>query len=123
MYIVFCIVLHIVLYIVLCVLLCVLLCVSFSCTFFLKDMRMEINMEKMIKTITTSKIKDPGSAITHFIGMLMAIFAGMPLIIKALRAPDLIHVASLSIFIVSMVMLGQAPLITHLTYHQGLIRY
>ena len=28
-------------------------------------------------------IKDPGSAITHFIGMLMAIFAAVPLLIKA----------------------------------------
>ena len=30
-------------------------------------------------------IKDPGSAITHFIGMLMAIFAAVPLIIKAAK--------------------------------------
>ena len=90
-----------------------LMSIFLSCTFFLKDWRILINMEKMIKTITTSKIKDPGSAITHFIGMLMAIFAGMPLIIKALRAPDLIHVASLSIFIVSMVMLYGAST----TYH------
>ena len=29
------------------------------------------------------KIKDPGSAITHFIGMLMAMFAATPLIIKS----------------------------------------
>ena len=27
-------------------------------------------------------VKDPGSAITHFIGMLMAIFAAIPLLIK-----------------------------------------
>ena len=27
-------------------------------------------------------IKDPGSAITHFIGMLMAIFAAIPLLLK-----------------------------------------
>lgn len=30
-------------------------------------------------------IKDPGSAITHFIGMLMAIFAAVPLLIKWLH--------------------------------------
>ena len=30
-------------------------------------------------------IKDPGSAITHFIGMLMAIFAAIPLLLKAAR--------------------------------------
>ena len=28
------------------------------------------------------KIKDPGSAITHFIGMLMALFAAAPLLLK-----------------------------------------
>ena len=33
-------------------------------------------------------IKDPGSAITHFIGMLMAIFAAIPLLIKAAREPS-----------------------------------
>ena len=59
------------------------------------------------------KIKDPGSAITHFIGMLMAMFAATPLIIKALRAPDVIHVISLTIFIVSMIMLYAASTIYH----------
>ena len=62
---------------------------------------------------TTIKIKDPGSAITHFIGMLMAIFAALPLIIKSLSAPDIIHVISLTIFIVSMILLYAAST----TYH------
>lgn len=44
------------------------------------------------------KLKDPGSAITHFIGMLMAMFAATPLILRAMRAPDTVHVISLSIF-------------------------
>lgn len=59
------------------------------------------------------KIKDPGSAITHLIGMLMAIFATMPLIIKALSAPDKIHVVCLTIFIASMILLYGAST----TYH------
>lgn len=59
------------------------------------------------------KVKDPGSAITHFIGMLMAIFAATPLIIRALRAPDMIHVISLSIFMISMILLYAAST----TYH------
>ena len=46
----------------------------------------------------TFKLKDPGSAITHFIGMLMAMFASTPLLIKAAREPDKIHLISLSIF-------------------------
>ena len=32
-------------------------------------------------------VKDPGRAITHFIGMLMAIFAAIPLLIKAAHEP------------------------------------
>lgn len=59
------------------------------------------------------KIKDPGSAISHFIGMLMAIFAATPLIIRSLRAPDAIHVISLTIFILSMILLYAASA----TYH------
>jgi len=59
------------------------------------------------------KIKDPGSAITHFIGMMMAAFASMPLLIKAAREPDMIHVASMTVFIVSMIMLYAAST----TYH------
>lgn len=59
------------------------------------------------------KIKDPGSAITHFIGMIMAIFAATPLLIKAAREPDMVHVVSLSIFIGSMILLYAAST----TYH------
>ncbi|HIT90601.1 MAG TPA: hemolysin III family protein, partial [Candidatus Merdenecus merdavium] len=59
------------------------------------------------------KVKDPGSAITHFIGMLMACFAATPLLIKALRQPDTVHVVSLSIFIASMILLYAAST----TYH------
>lgn len=59
------------------------------------------------------KVKDPGSAITHFIGMLMAIFAATPLIIRACHTPDLVHVVSLSIFIVSMILLYAASTIYH----------
>jgi hemolysin III len=59
------------------------------------------------------RVKDPGSAITHFIGMLMALFAATPLIIRSLRTPDAIHVVSLTIFIVSMILLYAAST----TYH------
>ena len=59
------------------------------------------------------KIKDPGSAITHFIGMLMAIFAATPLLIKAAREPDWIHLVSLSIFIGSMILLYAASTMYH----------
>lgn len=60
-----------------------------------------------------SRIKDPGSAITHFIAMTMAIFAAGPLLLKAAQEPDRIHVAALAIFIVSMILLYAAST----TYH------
>ena len=57
--------------------------------------------------------KDPGSAITHFIGWLMALLAAVPLILRACTAPDLVHVVSLSIFIVSMLLLYAASTLYH----------
>lgn len=58
-------------------------------------------------------LKDPGSSITHFIGMLMAIFSATPLLIKASRQPDTVHLVSLGIFIGSMILLYGASA----TYH------
>ena len=59
------------------------------------------------------KIKDPGSAITHFIGCVMAILAGLPLLIKAAREPDKIHIIAMSIFILSMILLYAPSTIYH----------
>lgn len=58
-------------------------------------------------------LKDPGSAITHFIGMMMAIFAAVPLLIRALHRPGKIYVCSLAIFIISMILLYAASTIYH----------
>lgn len=58
-------------------------------------------------------IKDPGSAITHFIGMLMAIFAAIPLLIKAANEPSKIYIISLTIYAVSLILLYAAST----TYH------
>lgn len=58
-------------------------------------------------------IKDPGSAITHFIGMLMAIFAAIPLLIQASREQDSVYLISLTVYAVSMVLLYAAST----TYH------
>ena len=46
----------------------------------------------------TFKLKDPGSAITHFIGMMMALLATIPLLVKAAREPDWLHLIALSVF-------------------------
>ena len=58
-------------------------------------------------------IKDPGSAITHFIGMLMAIFAAVPLLIKAAHEPEHIYLISLTIYAASLILLYAAST----TYH------
>ena len=61
----------------------------------------------------TLKIKDPGSALTHFIAMILALCAASPLIIKAAAEPDKSHVLALSIFIISMILLYAASTIYH----------
>ena len=58
-------------------------------------------------------IKDPGSAITHFIGMLMAIFAAVPLLIKAAHEPSRIYIGSLTVYAISLILLYAAST----TYH------
>ncbi len=58
-------------------------------------------------------LKEPGSAITHFIGMLMAIFAAVPLLIKAANEPNRVYLISAAVFIVSMILLYAAST----TYH------
>jgi hemolysin III len=64
-------------------------------------------------TVRKVKVKDPGSAITHFIGTLMAVFAATPLLIKAASHPDKIHLISLGIFILSMILLYTASTVYH----------
>ena len=58
-------------------------------------------------------LKDPGSAITHLIGFLMALFAAVPLMIKAFTEPDRLHILALTVFIVSMILLYAASTIYH----------
>ncbi len=64
-------------------------------------------------TVKNVVVKEPGSAITHFIGMLMAVFAALPLLIKAAVHPNSIHILSLSIFILSMILLYTASTVYH----------
>lgn len=59
------------------------------------------------------KIKDPGSALTHFIAMILAVIASIPLLAKATHSPGRSHVIALGIFIVSMVLLYAASTIYH----------
>lgn len=58
------------------------------------------------------KLKDPGSAITHFIGMMMAVFATVPLIIKALSEGTDVTLSCL-VFMISMILLYGASTMYH----------
>ncbi len=57
--------------------------------------------------------KDPGSAITHFIGTLMALFSALPLLLKASKSPDPVNIISLGIFALSMILLYTASTVYH----------
>lgn len=63
--------------------------------------------------VIKNHIKDPGSAITHFIGMLMAIFAVVPLLIKAAHEPSRIYIISITVYAISLILLYAAST----TYH------
>ncbi|MDD3279835.1 MAG: hemolysin III family protein [Lachnospiraceae bacterium] len=58
-------------------------------------------------------IKEPGSAITHGIACVLALLGAAPLLIKAAREPDNLHVIALGIFILSMILLYAASTIYH----------
>ena len=61
----------------------------------------------------TLRIKAPGSAITHFVAMLLAATAAAPLLLKAWRGEGQMDVTPPAIFILSMVGLYGASTIYH----------
>lgn len=58
-------------------------------------------------------IREPGSAITHFVGMMLALFAAVPLLVKAGVSSGEKNMAAMGIFMVSMILLYGASA----TYH------
>lgn len=58
-------------------------------------------------------IREPGSAITHFIGMMLALFAAVPLLVKAGTSSGGRSFAAMAVFMASMVLLYGASA----TYH------
>ena len=58
-------------------------------------------------------IKDPGSSITHFIGLIMAALGTAPLIVRAGRHDSPIYMFSMAVFMASMILLYAAST----TYH------
>lgn len=58
-------------------------------------------------------IREPGSAITHFIAMMLTVFAAAPLLVKSALSDTVNMLPSMTIFILSMVLLYGASA----TYH------
>lgn len=58
-------------------------------------------------------IREPGSAITHFIGMMLTVFAAVPLLVKAITGSVPGALPAMLIFIISMILLYGASA----TYH------
>ena len=58
-------------------------------------------------------IREPGSAITHFVAMIMAIFAAVPLLVKAGLSSGGANFAAMTIFISSMILLYGASAAYH----------
>lgn len=59
------------------------------------------------------KLKDPGSALTHGIGMAAALVASVPIIAKAVSSGSSENTAAIIIFIVSMILLYAASTFYH----------
>ena len=57
--------------------------------------------------------REPGSAITHFIGMMLAVFASTPLLIKAAVSDGLTAFVAMTVFMLSMIALYGASALYH----------
>lgn len=58
-------------------------------------------------------IREPGSAITHFIAMMMALFAAVPLLVKAGISSGTQNFAAMTVFMTSMILLYGASAAYH----------
>ncbi len=58
-------------------------------------------------------IREPGSALTHFIAMLLALCAAVPLLVRAAIHSGIKSLAAMTVFMISMVLLYAASTIYH----------
>ena len=58
-------------------------------------------------------IREPGSAITHFIGMMLAVFAAVPLLVKAGVTSGGHSFSAMAVFMTSMILLYGASAMYH----------
>ncbi|MDO5409573.1 MAG: hemolysin III family protein [Lachnospiraceae bacterium] len=77
-------------------------------------MRSSMLQASAMQTVYLFRVKDPGSALTHFIGFIMALFAAFPLLIQGAAVHvNTVGMVSLSVFMLSMLMLYAASTIYH----------
>lgn len=67
----------------------------------------------MGKDMMQITIREPGSAITHFIGLVLAVLFAMPLLAKAGMSGDIRLVEGMMIFMGSMILLYSASTVYH----------
>ena len=58
-------------------------------------------------------IREPGNALTHFIAMMLAVFASMPLLLKAGLTSGIRNMAAMTVFMISMILLYGASTMYH----------
>lgn len=58
-------------------------------------------------------VKDPGSAITHFIGLILSALGAIPLMMRAASHSQMVYSVSMGIFIASMILLYAASSAYH----------
>lgn len=63
---------------------------------------------RLVKTM-----KDPGSAITHLIGLVLSIIGATPLLIKATRKPTPIYIIACAIYLMGLILLYAASSAYH----------
>lgn len=61
----------------------------------------------------TITIREPGSAITHLVGMILAVFASVPLLLKAAFGAGRTGLFAMAVFMTSMVLLYGASTLYH----------
>ena len=68
-------------------------------------------------------IREPGSAITHYIGMMLSLFAAAPLLLKAEMSRTPSAIMAMGIFILAMILLYAASTVYHaLNVREGVLK-
>lgn len=62
---------------------------------------------------TIKRLKDPGSAITHLVGLALSVIGAIPLLIKAVQKPTPIYPIAITIYLIGLILLYTASSAYH----------